>query len=251
MDQPLSPEIEPPPPSVMARARQALAVPVRLLGVLFVPDRTMPRVVGEQRRAAAFITITLLSLLAALVVGQRIDVSRQVLDEADRAKMMMGADAPTKSERELAEDIAKQRTIAQVKLGLAAGLETPALVFVLGIGLLLVGRYVGGRPTFGKAVTAAANGSLPIAAKSLLVALMAWPSASLTWKDVNDFNNMAVLRVPGDGFAKFASVDAFALWSVILLGFGLAAAAGMSRRRSFITIFICFGLYQLLTGGAR
>jgi hypothetical protein len=251
MEQPLSPEIEPAPPSFVTRLRQALAVPARLLGVLFIPDRMMPRVVGEQRRAAAFLTVTAFALLAALVVGQRIDVSRQVLEENDKERAMMGSDAPTKSDREIAEDIAKQRTITQVQLGLAAGLGTPAVVFALGLGLLLVGRYVGGRPTMGRVVAAAANGSLPWAVKSLLVAVMAWPSASLTPKDIHDIQHIAVLPAPGDGLLRLASVDAFALWSVVLLGFGLAAASGMSRRRSFITIFICFGMYQMLTGGAR
>src|SRR5262249_53153459 len=153
------------------RVKQALAVPVRLLGALFVPDRVMPRVIGEERSSAAYVTIVLLALFAAFVVGQRVDVSRDVYRQEGMARHMMGADAPQKSDREIAEEIAKQRTIAQVKLGLSAGLATPILIFGLAVGLLLVGRYVGGRPTMGRSVAAAANASLPFAVKSALVAL--------------------------------------------------------------------------------
>jgi len=248
--QTLSPEIEPPPPTLGERIRRVLAVPARLLGALFIPDRMMPRVVGEERSTAAFLAVVLFALGAAFVVGQRVDVSRQVLMQEDMNRQMMGPDAPMRSDRELIEEIGKQRTIEQVKLGLSAGLATPAWIFGLSLAVLLIGRYVGGRPTMGRAVAAAANASLPAAVKSGLVMAMAWPSAVLTPKAIDEINRVAVIPPLGDGFLRFASVDAFMLWSVLLLGFALAAAAGMSRRRSFITVLVCFAMFQLLTGGA-
>src|SRR6266704_5978990 len=102
--QPLTSEIEPAPPSLGVRVRRALGVPVRLLGALFVPDRMMPRVVGEERSTAAFITIVAFALGAAWVVGQRIDVAAEVLAREDQAQKAMGVEAERKSERDLAED---------------------------------------------------------------------------------------------------------------------------------------------------
>jgi hypothetical protein len=46
-----------------------------------------------------------------------------------------------------------------------------------------------------------------------------------------------------------AGVDAFSLWSLVLCGFGLAAAAGISRLRSFVTVTVGFALFLLLSMG--
>jgi hypothetical protein len=246
----LSPELEPPLPSFATRARQLFAPLVRLVGALFVPDRALPRVVAAERSGAAFLAIVLCGLASAWVVGSRIDLAPKVLAEEDLARQKNDPDVPSRSDRELAEEIGKQRTIWQVEAGLAAGLATPVWIFGLGVGLLVVGRYVGGRPSLGRSVAAAAYGALPAAVKSIVVGAMAWPSATLTPDEVERLGRVAVLAPPGDGFARFAAVDVFAVWAVVLLGFGLAAAAGISRRRAFVTAFICFALFQLLTGGA-
>jgi hypothetical protein len=249
-EQTLTPELDPGPVALGTRIRNLLAVPGRLLGVLVVPDRVMPSVVGRQRCGAAFLAIILCGLASAYVVGSRIDTGAAVLQEEAAMQKQKGAEFEARSDRELGEEIAKQRTIEQVKLGLGAGLGTPFFVLLLGIGMFLLARYVGGRPTFLGALSASAHAALPAAVKSLVVAAMAWPSSVLTSADAATLGRVAVLAPAGGPLMRFLSVDAFVLWSVILLVFGLAAAGQMSRRRSFITVFICFVLYQLLTGGA-
>jgi hypothetical protein len=252
--QTLSPEIEPPLPSFATRLRRHLLAPVRLVGALFVPDRALPQAVAAERSGAAFLVIILAALVAAWVTGSRIDLGPTVLAEEDAARLKNDPDTPSRSDRELGEEIGKQRTIWQVEAGMAAGLVTPLWIFGLGVGLLVVGRYVGryvgGRPTMGRSVAAAAYGSLPAAVKSVLVAVLAWPSAALTPEQVDNLGRVAVFGPPGEGLLRAAAVDVFALWAVVLLGFGLAAAASISRRRAFVTVLVCFVLYQLLTGGA-
>jgi hypothetical protein len=249
-DATLSPELDPGPPTWGARVRALLAVPGRLLGALLIPDRVMPAVVARQRSGAPLLVLVLCGLTASAVIGLRVDTTASVLNDEIQMQKHMGPDFEPRSDRELNEEINKQTTVEQVKLGLSAGLLTPLLVFTLGLAVLFAGRYVGGKTTFGGAMAAASHASLPMAVKSLVVAAMAWPSRVLTPGDVDALRHVAVIGPPGSSPLHFFSVDAFLLWSVFLLVFGLAAAGQMTRRRSFLTVVFCFAIFQLWTGGA-
>jgi len=248
-EQTLTPELDPGPVPLGTRIRNLLAIPGRLLGVLVVPDRVMPNAVREQRSTSAILAILVCALLSAYVVGARIDVSSTVLHEEAMRQKNMGADFEGKSDRELREDITKGRTIEQVKLGLNAGLLQPLKIFGLTIVLFLLGRFIGGRTTFGGSLAAAAYGSLPGAVKSLVVAAMAWPSQTLTPKDIETLNSISI-PIPIDSLGLFRFlVDPFWLWQIVIVAFGLAAAAQVSRRRAFIAYFVLVASAMLLLTG--
>ncbi len=246
-DQPLTPELDPGPPPLGARIRSLLAVPARLLGALVVPDRFVPTVVEKRHTTAALVAVVVCGLLSAYVVGARIDVTPKVLQDEAMAQKKAGPDFEGKSDRELKEEIAKGRTIEQVKLGLSAGLAQPVLIFLFALGIFFVGRLVGGRTTFGASMAAAAVAWLPRAVKSVVVGAMAWQSPTLTPADLDQLNSVAVLH--GAGALATFSVSAFAVWAAVLLAFGLAAAAQISRRRAFITVFVWFACVLLIQGG--
>jgi len=246
-EQPLSPELDSGTVPLGTRLRSILAVPARLIGALIVPDRVMPTMVKDRRAWAPFLAILLCGLTSAYVIGSRIDVSSKIMQDEAMAQKKMGADYEAKSDREMRENIEKGRTIEQVKLGLMAGLGQPAVLFVLAIAVFLLGRFVGGRTTFGGSMAAASAARLPIAVKSLVVAAMATPSKILTPADVDALSNVALFHLPG----KLAAItmDAFGLWVAVLLVFGLAAAAQISRRRAFVTIFVSYVLVLLIAAG--
>jgi hypothetical protein len=244
-EQTLTPELDPGPVPLGARIRNVLAVPGRLLGVLVVPDRLMPAVVRDRRSGAAILALMAAGLLMAFVVGSRIDTRGAVLQQEAQTQKQQGSAFEARSDREIEEQIAKDRSIAQLKLGLGAGLLSPTLVVLLAIGTFLLGRFVGGRPTFSGSLSAVANAALPGAVKSVVVAVMAWPQLALSKEDVEALGRVAELRLP----PPIGGIDAFTVWSVLLLVFGFAAAAQVSRRKSLATIMVCFVLYQLLTVG--
>ncbi len=234
--------------SIATRLRRAISVPGRMVAALFVPDRFMPRVVFGERSTAAVLTIMLCAGLSAFVLGSRIDMTRPVLQQEAQMMKMMGPDAEPRSDRAIQEQIDKDTTIAQVTMGLSAGAWVPLQLGLLAIGLYLLGRYVGGKPTMRRAMAAASYGSLPSAVKSLVVAGMAWPRASLAPMEIEELERASML---GRSVLGPMAVDAFALWTVILLGFGLASASSISRRRSFIAIVFAFTLFQLWTGSKQ
>lgn len=237
------------PRSFGTRVKRAIAVPGRLLAAMLLPDKGMPHVVARERGGAALVTIVLCAGLAAYVQATRFDTTAQVLQgETMRMQMQGAAQAEARSDRELGEEIAKTRTMGQVMMGLTAGGWIPLKILLLSLGLFAVGRYVGGRATFTRSFAAMAHASLPIAVKSLAIAVMAWPRSVLTPPDVEQLQKFSQIALVGGPLARFATVDLFGLWMLVLAGFGLAAAASISKKRAFITVTILYVLALLISG---
>ena len=202
-----------------------------LVGVLFVPDRTMPEVVAAGRYGVALMVLLLCAGLSAAAIGPRLSPS---LPSA------RSAEAP-QTEREAAEATGKARVVEQVKLGLSTVIGTPVTVVLLALGLFLLGRYVGGRPTFRRSMAAACYGSLPMAVKSLVAAAAALRSVTL------DPGAVAKLATFPGAPRLLAVLDPFAVWCTVLFGFGLAQAAGLSRKKAFVTVFVGFAIVLVVT----
>lgn len=229
--------------SIATRLRRALEVPFEMLGALFVPDRFMPRLVFVERATAAVLVVVLAAGFSAWVVGTRIDMTRPVYEQEVMMMRDAGPEAEARSDRDIDEQIQRDRVIEQVKLGLGAGLWTPLRIALLAVALYLLGRYVGGKPTVKKTFVVAAYGSLPLAVKSIVIGVQAWSMTGLTPGDIDKLQATARLGGP------ILGMDLFGLWSAVLIAFGLAAAAAISRRRAFIAVLVCFAFVSLLTGG--
>lgn len=236
------------PSSSGTRVMNALAVPGRMLMALLLPDRGMPSAVFRERGGAALLVVILCAGLSAFVLGSRIDTTSTVLQGETMRMQMQGPGAEARSDRELQEEIDKSRSMAQVTMGLVAGGWVPLQVLLMTLGWYLVGRFVGGRPTMVRTFAAVTHASLPFAVKSLAVAAMASTRTVMTPGDIEklaSFSNVTLLAGP---LARFATVDLFTVWSMVLVGFGLAAAASISRRKAFMTVTIVYVLTLLIAG---
>jgi Yip1 domain len=238
------------------------AVTAPLVALVF-PDRGVPPLVAAGRFRLAMGIAVVAALLSATAVGARIDVAPSVRAENSGAPPPgAAATAPTpgpadqgevKTDREIEEEIAKRTAVVRVKLGLAAGLWTPARIFLLGLALFLLGRYVGGKPTFQRALAAAAVGALPWAVRSLIAAAAALRQEAIAPSDLGSLVAGGLSMAVDHPLARLvAGADLFSLWSVVLCGFGLSAAAGIGRVRAFVVVTIGFVLFLLIsTVGAR
>jgi hypothetical protein len=228
--------------SIGARLRRAIAVPFRLIAALIFPDRGMPHAVGRERGGPALIALVLCAGLGAFVIGSRVDPTAAVLQE--ETMRMRGPDAEARSDREIQEEIDKRRTMTQVKLGLSAGLYLPLVVGLLAVGVFMAGRFVGGKPNMQRSFAAASHAMLPQAVKSVAIAIAAWPAERIAPMDVERLSGLGAFGPVG----PFQTLDGFVLWTGVLLIFGLAAAAQITRRRALVTTIILLTLFLLLTG---
>jgi hypothetical protein len=216
------------------RWRRLVRAPLRWLAILFVPDRALPEGVSEGWYAGPLVCATLAALLSALTVAGRLDVANAVAQQQQPDQGGGPAAVAEMSDREYAEALEKARAVELVKRSLGAG-ALPLELFGLALALYVVTRYVGGRPTLRRAMALAAASALPGAVRSSLETVAALQRPALAPGDV------AALAPSLHGF------DPFSLWSAVLILLGLPAMAGLGRRRSVLTVAVCFALWLVLT----
>jgi hypothetical protein len=249
------------------RLRRIVAVPGRLLGSLFLPDKYVPQQVNAQHYGAALLAIIFCGLVGQAAIGARLDVSTDILQQASQGMGGPGGPggggggggggrasgsnqgaqaAAVKSDREIQEDITKSLAVERVTRALGAGLWTPLKILLLTLFIYLVLRYAGGKPTLTRAFSATTHAALPYAAKALIIAVAAYSQASLTPAQADSMvaNPLApTFATLGNVGIVLSIVDPFMLWSVGLLVLGAAPAAEISRKRAFVTILVAFVLF--------
>jgi hypothetical protein len=230
--------------SLRERVLRLLRAPLWLVGALVIPDRIIPRAVGRERGGLALAAIVLCAGLAALSIGSRLDPTAAVLAQETMMLQAQGSDAEPRSDREISEEITKQRTMGQVMLGLSAGAWTPLLIGLLALGVFATGRFVGGKPNMRASFAAAAHGMLPMGVKSIAVAITARSATVLSPMEVDKLWRIGTVGPIG----PLQGLDLFVVWSAVLFVFGLAAAASISRRRALVTSLVVFTMFILIFG---
>jgi hypothetical protein len=243
-------------PPVTTRLRRAvrwLASPLRPFFVALVPDRNVGPEVVAARYGWPLISVVICACIAAFTLGTRLDVGPEVRAEnaGAPATTANGKQKPAeiKTDREIDEAIAQRTAVVRVKLGLGAALATPFRVLALALALLLLGRFIGGKPTMPRALTVAALGSIPGAVRSLVTAVVAWRQPSVVPSELDSL--LSFPSVIPDGHPVLArllaGVDVFTWWSIVVLAFGLCAAAEIRRTKGFVAIAISFVLFLVVT----
>jgi hypothetical protein len=241
-----------------------LATPLRPFVVVLVPDRVGSEIVAG-RYGWPLLSVVMCACVAAFALGTRLDVGPEVRAEnagapvvaATTTKASNPKPPEVKTEREIEESIAQRTTVARVKLGLGAVLGTPFRVLALALAMVLLARFIGGKPTMPRALTLAALASVPGAVRSLVTALAAWRQPSVVPGDLDSLVRSPFVVPDGHPVLErlLTGVDVFTLWSVIILAFGMCAAADIRRTKSVAAIAISFVLYLLVTrlimGGAE
>jgi hypothetical protein len=198
------------------------------------------------------LSVILCACVAAFALGTRLDVGPAV--RADNAGVAPTADAKApapelKTDREIDEEIGKRVAVSRVKLGMGAALATPLRVLALGIALLLLARFIGGKPTMRRALTVAALASVPGAVRSLITAIVAWRQPRVFPDELDSLVRFPQLVPDGHPVVArlLAGVDMFTWWSVVIIAIGLCAAADLKPRKSIVAIAIGFVLYLVVT----
>lgn len=209
------------------------------LGVLVVPT-SMPRVVLARRAGVPLLVIATLSLICALVVGPHLDVRAQVPTEE-----MIGDQSVPISELDLATKLDKAHKLARLMLALDAAIMTPLRILLLGAGLAMFARFVGGRPAPRALLSLAAHASLPIVVGAVITAV-----AVLTGPRVVP-EALAGIVPPGPLAAHLGATlgrfvgqaSVFTAWTILLVVLGFPAAAGLRRAPGTAAILVGVALY--------
>jgi hypothetical protein len=121
---------------------------------------------------------------------------------------------------------------------------------LLGLVLYGVARFVGGKPALRAMLALSAHAGLPGAVKSLIAALAALRLPRITPDSMATLVPLPWGSPDGPPLGRLlAGLDPFALWAVLLLAIGMPHASGVGRRKAYLTVGVCFGLFLLLTVG--
>ncbi|MFO0760660.1 MAG: YIP1 family protein [Byssovorax sp.] len=220
-----------------------------LLGLLFSPDRTMERQAKVGRVRWAFLIAWLCSILLGAALAYRMDARQstlQKLDESGELKSM--------SDRQIADETTKAERVAQAGQVAKGVVGAPLDLAGASVAVLALGWFLRGKIKGSAVGPVAAASLLPGAIARLLDAIAAYQHAQIPPEGIplSPRTLAALLTLyghpPGEPWLKLAgALDFFSLWSALILGFGVAAAAQLSRRSALIATLIAWVCYQLLT----
>jgi hypothetical protein len=229
-----------------------------LLAPLLRPATALPEAAGKRQYWEPLLIATAAALLFAIIAVPRLDFDRAAAEALDRAE---GSAQVSPHERE--EKIATVRRVGTLATYAGAAFG-PALVALAGaLGLWLAFRVVGGKPPFAGAFTVMAWGLVPGAAESLLTIPALLTRSSVDPEAVPRLLPASLAAVLPAGTTGplanlLAAVDLFSLWSVVVVAAGMAGVAGVSRRRSLVTVIVLWLSYVAVfkvalpvLGGAR
>lgn len=207
------------------------------------PVHGLALAVQRRRVLSALLLSTLLSLLATALI-------LPVLDAEAVAGHALQNDM-TPHERELAIENALR--LHHVASWAGAGLLPALSAVALSIALYFAFWVAGARTTFKQTLTVSAHALVPQALKALLVVPAArahapispdalatlLPSNLLAWLP-------KTLSLPGPAMSALGAFDLFTLWSLLLVGSGMASASRASKLRTVIVMTVLFAAYIAL-----
>ncbi|GAC1340293.1 MAG: hypothetical protein NVSMB23_10390 [Myxococcales bacterium] len=217
---------------------------------LFVPDVGVPRVARAGRVRGPLLVAACCSLLAGVAVSLRVDGRNATLRELEQqGQLKTMSDKQVDDAQKAAE---RAFIVARIAWGAA---EAPLALARNAAGLFLLAWFLRGKLKTGPLLAVCGVALLPGAVGNLLEIAAAVQQQGVA-PDVfhhlvpHDGSELAAaLGHPLDGpLAKLGSAfDVFALWSALLLGHGLSAAAGLPVRKAVLATLAGWLLWRLAT----
>jgi hypothetical protein len=222
-------------------------VPSPLLA-LFAPDIGIPRVARTGRLRPMLVFAICCALLAGVATALHVDAHDSTLrDLGARGELKTMSDKQVEDAQKGAE-----RAFMVARIGWAV-VEAPLTLALDAAGLFLLSWFLRGKLKAGPLLAVCGAALLPFAFANLLevVAALRQPGIApgvfhhLVPHDVADL--AAVLGHPLEGpLAKLGrAFDAVGLWSALLLGFGLSAAAELPARKALLATLAGWLLWRL------
>ena len=228
-------------------------VPTAVLA-LFVPDVGMERAARTGRVRWALLFALVCSLALATAQALRIDARASTLKQLDTQRRLQAM-----SDRQIDDAQRSAERVFMVKR-FAAGLAMPpASLLAAALALFGLSWFLRGRSQAGQIFIVGAFGLLPSALGQLIEAgavflrpSIAPDSGPLAARTLADFAAAAGLSFPGVAARLAGALDIYGLWTAVLLGCGLAAAASLPLRRALagtLVGWLCVRLLAVSTGG--
>jgi hypothetical protein len=217
--------------------------------LLFAPDRAMAAQARSGRVLWIFLFAWTCSILLGAALAYRVDARSATLKKLEQSGQLA-----TMSERQIADETRSGERVSQVT-SIAKGVVGVPLQLGLGcLSLLALSWFLQGRLKGSAVAPVATAALLPGALADLIDAVSAYRHALIPPDGVplgpRTLSHIAAaLGRPWSGpWAKLGEAfDLYSLWSAVLLGFGLAAAATLPKKRAVVGTLVAWLCFRLLT----
>ncbi len=222
------------------------------------PLVAVPRKVADRRWVIPLLWLALTCAASGAAFASRVDPAAQVI-----AQMEESGELSKATDREVSEEVQKAQRVALVG-GVAKGVfGMPLAVLLLAVLVRLAVWLIGKKSTFSAVFTAVSVAMLPIALAYLVSAFSALRQDVLAPQQSGQLlvTSLAQLLHPASPVAQklLSLVELFKLWTVALLGLGLAEATKMHKGKGLalaLTLYLLFsglvsiGLPAMMQAGA-
>jgi hypothetical protein len=201
---------------------------------------------GRVRWPLLFAVVCSLSLGTAAAL--RVDAREVTLRQLDNEQKLQ-----TMSDRQI-EDAQRGTERAFMVKKIGGGLvQAPVALLLSAVGLFALSWFLRGRSQSGQVFTVAAYALIPNALGNLVEAAATFLRPSIAPdgppsvpRDLAGIAAAFGRTLEGPAARLLGSLDVFALWGAILLGFGLSTAAQLPLRRALTGTLIAWLCYRLL-----
>ena len=233
-----------------------LALPDPLVA-LVAPDIGMERVARRGTFALPFTIAMTCALLAGGAAALRVnakDSTLQQLERKDPAKADEGDRLKTMSDKQVADAQKSNERGFEVKRVALSVVEVPLAFGLSLLGLVILSWFLRGKLKSTALFAVCGVSLLPGAIANVLDAIAALrhemvpPSVlqHLSPRSATDFAAALGHPLTGPLGLLGSALDLYSLWGAVLLGFGLAAAAGLPVRRALPAALFAWALWRLV-----
>lgn len=227
----------------------------RVTNTFTAPSKTFEDIRrGNRSWWLPLIVLALIGYIFFAVVNQRVGI-QQVVDNQIRLN-------PSSQER-MANATPEQRARGNsIAVGITKGFFIGAPLVgiisaaVIALGLLATINFIfGGKAKYGQVFAVTYYAWLPMALKSLLGIVVLYAGMapeSFNVKNFSPTNAGAFLDPLATNHALYSLAswcDIVTIWTLVLMGMGLAAVAGAKRRSGYIAVFGWWALFALIAAG--
>ena len=219
------------------------------LVLLFAPDRGMERQARVGRVVWFFLVAWLCSILLGAALAYRVDAKSSTLKKLEQSGQLQSM-----SDRQVADETRNAERVSQV-LSVAKGAVGTPLQLGLGcVAVLGLVWFLRGRVKASAVAPVAAATLLPGAVGNLLDAISAFRHAALppeglplAPRSLGLLLAISSHPLPEPWLKLGNALDFFSLWAAVMMGYGVAAAGRVPRKRALIGTLVAWVCYRLLT----
>ncbi len=234
----VSPTVEAPPPEQPSNSFS------RIIGVLVSPSRTFAEIARKPDWVVPALVIIVIFAIAAIVTVPRLDFET-MSREAMEAKGISGPQLERTLRVSVAIAKGVQYSISFLLIGILA---VAALLYWLGV------RLLGGEATYQQVFSVVLYGFMPTVIRQIVKIPIILSKHDLNPRDAETIVRsspafLTSFKANPMLFALLTRLDLFAIWSLILIVIGLAAASKLSKAKTASIVIALWIVGTLITLG--